>query len=166
MTWAQPQESGPPASFYPVLVVNLVSYQFRTPYKPLTMASFSQLPNEIIILVAKAIPHQKDLSSLGRTNRRLYDLLHAYSCRFNIQHHQAFGLIFAAESGRCSLAKKFLDAGASIASFGPQSEHDEWKGWNPLEAAAKTRHTETLKTLLAEPRPDRRYTPAKPRYLL
>lgn len=130
------------------------------------MASLSQLPNEIIMLVAKAVPHQKDLSSLVRTNRRLYDLLHAYLCRFNIQHHQASGLLFAAENGRCSLAKKFLDAGASIASFGPQSEHDEWKGWNPLEAAAQTRHTKTLKTLLAEPRQDRRYTPAQLRYLL
>jgi ankyrin repeat protein len=130
------------------------------------MTSFSQLPNEIIVLVAKAISHQKDLSAMVRTNRRLYDLLHAYLCRFNIQHHQASGLLFAAENGRCSLSKKFLDAGASIASFGPQSEHDEWKGWNPLEAAAQTRHTETLKTLLAESRPGRTYTPAQLRNLL
>ncbi|KAJ5958399.1 uncharacterized protein N7479_005549 [Penicillium vulpinum] len=43
------------------------------------------LPNEIFMLVAENLSTERDISSLMRTNRVLYDLLITYLYKFNMR---------------------------------------------------------------------------------
>ncbi|KAJ5824059.1 hypothetical protein N7447_006399 [Penicillium robsamsonii] len=122
------------------------------------MANFSQLPNEILLLVAKYLYSQKDINALVRTNWRLYHLLYAFLCHFNIQHHKSSGLLSAAGSGNFTIVEQFLDVGASISSFELKPD----RGWsvesfrrqdNPLLRAAQNGHVELLKTMLSGTHP-------------
>src|SRR4051812_9067142 len=113
------------------------------------MAQLLELPNELLLLIARYLPYQKDINSLVQTNRQLYVLLNVFLCKFNIQHHQSSALTWAASNGNDHLAKRMLEAGASIASF-DTSETAE----NPLLCAVIAGHISTLKVMLSEKRPD------------
>lgn len=122
--------------------------------------SFSQLPNELLLLVAKSLSSQNNISALVRINWRLYYLLHPFLCQFNAQYHQGSGLLSAARNGNSSLIKRFLHVGTNIASFEPLC-NDAYLGYeretqrNPLLLAAQNDHIETLEILLSETRPSR-----------
>lgn len=136
------------------------------------MANFSQVPNEILLLVAKSLSSQKDINALVRTNWRLCHLLHAFLCDFNIQHHQSSGLLYTAGSGNSTLVKKFLNAGASIASFELLPDEDETdfeefeKQDSPLLRAAQNGHVGLLNTMLSETNPSRACIPPQLRTVL
>ncbi|PLN86075.1 ankyrin repeat-containing domain protein [Aspergillus taichungensis] len=125
------------------------------------MAQLLDLPHELLLLIARYLPSQKDINSLVQTNRQLYALLNVFLCKFNIRHHRSSALTWAARNGKNDLIKRMLDAGASIASF-DTSEGAE----NPLLSAAIESHISSLKVMLAEKRPDRTSSPYQKRRAL
>ncbi|KAJ5135358.1 ankyrin repeat protein [Penicillium bovifimosum] len=124
------------------------------------MAQLLELPNELLLLIARYLPYQKDINSFVQTNRQLYVLLNVFLCKFNIQHHQSSALTWAASNGNDHLAKRMLEAGVSIASF------DTSETANPLLRAVIAGHISTLKVMLSEKRPDRVSSPFQKRRVL
>lgn len=155
------------------------SWKLLTLYSPLpiyveyfAMAKLSQLPNEILLLVAKSVSNQRDINALVQTNWRLYRPFHAFLCIFNIQHHQSSGLLFAASSENSTLVNEFLDAGASIASFEllPDDDETDFDNFDKQDSlllrAAQNGHVELLKTMLSETNPSRACIPPQLRTVL
>ncbi|KAJ5951331.1 uncharacterized protein N7479_009744 [Penicillium vulpinum] len=127
------------------------------------MSQLDSLPTEILLSVAQYLPTQKNFSAFVRTTRRTYTVLQTYLYKNNINNHGSTALIWAAKHGYTTLAKKLLDAGASISVLKSHSNHLRSPTTNvcisgsALSLAARGSHIETLACLLAETRPDRRW---------
>lgn len=78
---------------------------------PLSMRLLD-LPNEILLLIAKSSDYSWDISCFSQVNRRLYFLLDGLAYQHDQRHHDSSLLVWAARNGVVSIARKMLDNGA------------------------------------------------------
>ncbi|RAH74820.1 ankyrin repeat domain-containing protein [Aspergillus aculeatinus CBS 121060] len=139
------------------------------------MASFSRLPDELLLLVAQQLTTQPDIYHLTQVDARCYRALHSHLCVHNVQHHGSTALLWAAQKGKLPLIAKLLAAGANIVTWSRQEETREdsvGEKWiffppeNPLLEAAQGGHTAALQLMLAENRPNQAASPDQLRTLL
>lgn len=64
---------------------------------PLMTMGLSELPTEILLMIASCLSQESHINALIRTNRRLYRELHQVLPFFNAQYLHAFALFFAVE---------------------------------------------------------------------
>ena len=76
------------------------------------MPSIANLPNELVALVLEGLKSQRDIASLGRTNRKLYEAVTPVLYRNAVDRRDMWPLAFAAFSGQASTMEKILAAGA------------------------------------------------------
>ena len=69
------------------------------------------LPNEVLLLISTSLGHERNISALSRTNRRLYSCLQRFLIQYNIQHSRSSVLLWAAERGNESLTRTVLEEG-------------------------------------------------------
>ncbi|KAF4467239.1 ankyrin repeat-containing [Fusarium albosuccineum] len=102
---------------------------------------FLSLPNEVILLIGENIASEADLNSLIRVNSRLHNILigHIYRYNSNVCHSSA--LLWAAEHGQESTARKSLDAGSNVETVNEQDQ-------TPLSLAAAQGHVPLVRLLL------------------
>lgn len=81
------------------------------------MTRLDQLPLELLCLILRGLPSERDINAFVQTNQSLYRLLHFFLCQHNIQFHQSSALLWAAKNGYTDLAERLLNAGANIAAF-------------------------------------------------
>lgn len=86
-----------------------------------TMA-LSRLPNELLLLLISHIHSEADFASLAQANRRLYKTLIPYLYQRNARNSQGSALLYAAEYGRLSTAKKAVEAGVDVNMKTPPPE--------------------------------------------
>ncbi|KAL2215985.1 ankyrin repeat-containing domain protein [Thermoascus aurantiacus ATCC 26904] len=98
------------------------------------------LPNELLLCLADAIPSESDLNALTRTNRRLHALINGYLYRRNAQHRQSgtLALRWAAIRNRERTALLSLAAGADIEAKGSNSYSKKER--NPFDLLAWKKH--------------------------
>ncbi|KAJ5534164.1 hypothetical protein N7527_000418 [Penicillium freii] len=127
------------------------------------MTQLDQLPLELLCLIVRGLPSERDINAFVQTNQNLYRLLHFFLCQHNIQFHQSSALLWAAKNGYTDLAKRLLNAEANIAAFESPAEiahtidtRDLLKEVeNPLLYAAQGGHLGTLNSMLSEAQSDR-----------
>ncbi|KAF7139749.1 hypothetical protein CNMCM5793_007903 [Aspergillus hiratsukae] len=73
--------------------------------------SLSELPNEIILAIAKALHSEGAVNALARTSRHLYSLLNPFLYKY---HADLAALRWAAEQGYASTLINLLDAGIDL----------------------------------------------------
>lgn len=138
------------------------------------MTQLDQLLLELLCLIVRGLPSERDINAFVQTNQNLYRLLHFFLCQHNIQFHQSSALLWAAKYGYTDLAKRLLNAGANIAAFESPAEiahtidtRDLLKEVkNPLLYAAQGGHLGTLNSMLSEAQSDRVCSPAQLRTVL
>ncbi|OAQ70165.1 ankyrin repeats (3 copies) domain-containing protein [Pochonia chlamydosporia 170] len=112
-------------------------------------ASFLELPDELILLLADCLVAETDLNPLVRTNKRLNTILDpvlytrhvrlsAKRARHSNTHKGCWALLWAAAHGRLPTAKKAIQAGAHIdgrmmapedSDFDSEHSEDDESGW-------------------------------------
>ncbi|CEL04112.1 hypothetical protein ASPCAL05244 [Aspergillus calidoustus] len=122
------------------------------------MARLAELPSEVLLLIIEKFSRQRDISSLARSTKRLYNLYHPYLCRYNVRHDGSSALTWAIKNGHTRLLGQLQDGGASLLSFEPQtpdlfSDDQLQTIEQPLLLAAKEGRREVLELLLAWPLP-------------
>lgn len=70
------------------------------------------LPNEILLLIAKSSDYSWDISCFSQANCRLHSLLDGLAYQHDQRHHDSSLLVWAAKNGVVSIARKMLDNGA------------------------------------------------------
>jgi len=78
-----------------------------------TEAMLLNLPNETLLQIADHLEHERNISALSRTNRRLYSCLQRFLLQYNIQNSGSSVLLWASEHGDETLIKTVLDEGGS-----------------------------------------------------
>ncbi|OIW32003.1 ankyrin, partial [Coniochaeta ligniaria NRRL 30616] len=76
------------------------------------MPSIASLPNELVAFVLENLKSQRDIASLCRVNRMLYEAVSPVLYKNAVDHRDMWPLAFAAFSGRASTMRKILAAGA------------------------------------------------------
>ena len=100
----------------------------------LTM-NFSSIPNEIILEIADRLSNRRDISSLTRVSWRFHHLLDEYLHCYNIKCQRSSALLWAAENGRESTARKLLRLGADVnvdLSMTARGRYRSTAGFDPL----------------------------------
>lgn len=113
--------------------------------------AFLSLPNEIIVEIVEELERERDICSLMRVNRRLYDLFDDYLYRYNIKYRRSYALFWAAKHGRESTARKMLHLGANVNTRfhkGIGTEGRPPAGLTALHVAAVKGHLAIVKLLL------------------
>ncbi len=112
--------------------------------------AFLNLPNEIIIDIVERLKRERDICSLMRANRRLYQLFDNYLYRYNIKYRRSSALFWAAKHNRESTARKMLHLGANVnVEFqGTNTKGRSLAGLTPLHVAAWEGHLAIVKLLL------------------
>ncbi|KAH8912410.1 ankyrin [Coniochaeta sp. PMI_546] len=77
------------------------------------MPSIATLPNELIAFVLENLRSQRDIASLCKVNRKLYEAVTPVLYKNAVDRRDMWPLAFAAFSGRASTMRKILAAGAS-----------------------------------------------------
>lgn len=70
------------------------------------------LPNEILLLIAKSSDYPWEISCFSQANRHLHSLLDGLAYQHDQRHHDSSLLVWAAKNGIVSIASKMLDKGA------------------------------------------------------
>ncbi|KAJ5097342.1 hypothetical protein N7456_008063 [Penicillium angulare] len=133
-----------------------------------------ELPVDIILLIAKWLHKEKDISAFARTTRSLHDCLNLYLCQYNVRHNGGSALLWASRFGYTLLANLLFHVGADIAAFEHKAErHHEFDIFensafsiathrkrdineilepveNPLLLAAKGNHISILRLMLSQ----------------
>lgn len=102
---------------------------------------FLDLPDELLLLVGKVIPLQRDLSSLTKTNRRLYCLLSDLLLKINMQDSNSSALVYAAQHGNLAVVQRMVELGADIHATNPDA-------YTVLDCAASEGHAGIVRYLL------------------
>ena len=113
--------------------------------------AFLDLPNEIIIEIVERFERERDICSLMRVNRRLYDLFDDYLYCYDIKYRRSYALFWAAKHGRESTARKLLHLGANVNikdSEGNRHRGKPLADLTPLHVAAVKGHLAIVKLLL------------------
>ncbi|KAJ5683303.1 hypothetical protein N7462_006468 [Penicillium macrosclerotiorum] len=115
------------------------------------------LPNEIIILIAKFIDDKRSLDALAKTNRSLYPVANEVLYIRNARHERSSAIVWGAENAVTGTVLMALDFGANINAMDPIRR-------TPLHIAAEQGNLELIKILLGRGAdtnvPDRNgYTP-------
>ena len=74
----------------------------------------SQLPQELLLLIADSLEFLRDVNSLCQTNRSLYHTLNSYLYNYNVRHHESDVLQWAAIHGLVEVVKTARQHGADI----------------------------------------------------
>lgn len=72
--------------------------------------SLSDLPNELLLMIARHLRKQADINSLANTDHRLHSLLQPVLYRCNATHYRRSALAFGAFFGYTSVVQKSLEA--------------------------------------------------------
>lgn len=102
--------------------------------------SLLHLPAELLLLVANFLD-EGDMNALAQANRRLYSLLNPYLYRRNSLKSQSSALLWAAQRGMETTARKCLSEGANIGVM-------DSLGRTPLFRAASKGHQGVIELLL------------------
>ncbi|KAL4736625.1 ankyrin repeat-containing domain protein [Aspergillus similis] len=104
---------------------------------------FLDLPDELLLLVGEVISLQRDLSSLTKTNRRLYCLLSDLLFRNNMQDSNSSALVYAAQHGNLAVAQRMVQLGADINATNADA-------YTALDCAASEGHAYIVRYLLGK----------------
>lgn len=110
------------------------------------------LPNELLLHIARFLPNQEDVSDLSRANRLLHTVLDSYLYRYNVHHDNAFALSFGAYVGCRTVVEKCLAAKPPNIDAPPHCLPGRSRGWpshNALCNAITRQHTDLVELLLA-----------------
>ncbi|KAL4819547.1 ankyrin repeat-containing domain protein [Aspergillus spinulosporus] len=102
---------------------------------------FLDLPDELLLLVGEVIPLQRDLSSLTKTNRRLYCLLSDLLLKINMQESNSSALVYAAQHGNLTVVQRMIELGADVNATNPDA-------YTALDCAASEGHADITRYLL------------------
>ncbi|KAL4978317.1 ankyrin repeat-containing domain protein [Aspergillus desertorum] len=102
---------------------------------------FLDLPDELLLSVGEVISSQHDLSSLTKTNRRLYCLLSDLLLRNNMQSSNSSALVQAAQHGNLTIVQRMIELGADIDATNPDA-------YTALDCAASEGHADIVRCLL------------------
>lgn len=119
----------------------------------------SNLPNELIIVVAEFLVKTADINALAQVNSRFYHLLNGYLYRHNSKYNGGSALVWATKRNNISTARKAVQAGAradeTLVNFVPGQHFvlsamyfPVWVA--PLALAMKLRRKEIVQLLLAQ----------------
>ncbi|KAH8700983.1 hypothetical protein BGW36DRAFT_357616 [Talaromyces proteolyticus] len=75
--------------------------------------SFTNLPNELVLLIAKT-PDQSYLNALVRISQHLYELLLLYLYKYNVRYYNSLTLLHTACQGIHWLAVEVFKAGGRL----------------------------------------------------
>ncbi|KAI9043104.1 ankyrin repeat domain-containing protein [Aspergillus affinis] len=110
------------------------------------------LPNELLLYIARFLPSQEDVSYLCCANRLLHAVLDSYLYHFNVHHDNAFALTFGAHVGCRTVVVKCLAAKPPNIDAPPYRLPGRSRGWpsrNALCNAIIRQHTDLVELLLA-----------------
>ena len=110
--------------------------------------AFLNLPNEIIIDIVERLDRERDIYSLVRVNRRLYQLFDDDLYCYNIKYKRSSALFWAAKRNRESTARKLLHFGANVNIEFSKGTGSPLAGLTPLHVAAEKGHLAIVKLLL------------------
>ncbi|CBF86658.1 hypothetical protein AN2346.2 [Aspergillus nidulans FGSC A4] len=102
---------------------------------------FLDLPDELLLFVGEVIPLQRDLSSLTKTNRRLYCLLSDLLLKINMKDSNSSALVYAAQHGNLAVVQRMVELGADINATNPDA-------YTVLDCAASEGHADIVRYLL------------------
>ncbi|KAK3943224.1 putative ankyrin repeat protein [Diplogelasinospora grovesii] len=107
-------------------------------------ASISALPTEIVVFVIENLDRLKDLSSLARSNRKLYSIVNPILYKRTVTIGDPWPLAWAAHCGVAGTLRKALTAGANPNyQFIDAMRATDWKKTNiALRAAAENEDNE------------------------
>lgn len=105
--------------------------------------SLSELPNELIQLIADNFVLHCDINAFCRASRRLYSLLNPFLYFCNARYSNSAALPLLSHRGYTSLVRMMLDAGAPLDARGDQYYH-------PMGLAAAAGHAENRGVIPAE----------------
>lgn len=74
--------------------------------------AFSDLPGEVILLIADQLTSERDISSLARTSSAVYSLVNPYLYRLQTHEPYPSALYFAVLYDRAGTAERFFAAAA------------------------------------------------------
>lgn len=83
------------------------------------MTHFTDLSEDVLLLIAGQIEHERDFSCLVRTTRALYGLLNGKLYSDNVCFHDNWALTWAAHYNRVDTAERLLVGGAPPSPRGP-----------------------------------------------
>lgn len=116
----------------------------------------SELPSEIILIIAECLESQPTINALAQTSSAFYALLNPFLYRYHVQHRvPAPALEWAAERGHAGTLQKLLKAGADIYCKRPWSLEPRSFYFHPINRAAERGHTRIVEILLDEGMHDR-----------
>jgi ankyrin repeat protein len=98
------------------------------------------LPNELLLAIAKPLDSQRDINALVQTNRHFYNILNSCLYAHNVKYHRGFALEWSATNGVLESAKKSIQQGAQI-QIGDSSQ--------PLLNAANNGHANMVAYLIS-----------------
>lgn len=120
-----------------------------------------KLPNEIVLMIGNNLDSQRDLYSLVQVNRQFYGLLNHLLYRYNMEHYDGCGIIWAAQRGYLGVLKGFVAAGFDVQYKSPEEylrrgiyvmgrRPDAFDLNDPILHASKNGHLDVVKYLLTE----------------
>ena len=105
--------------------------------------SLTDLPYELLTIVAHNIPAEKDLNCLAQTSRYVYNIINPYLYHHQISDHHSSALLWAAQHLSAASCRRLLQEGAN-------AEVRDTFGQTPLILAAFNGHETILRLLLAD----------------
>ncbi|KAF1997664.1 ankyrin, partial [Amniculicola lignicola CBS 123094] len=110
-------------------------------------------PDELLLCIADYLETERDVNALSQVNRRLCSLLDTYLYCHNVQCSNSSALVWAAEKGEVSTARKLLEqrANVEIMSGRISCYPHTYTDVKPLWLAAWWGHIEMVKLLLEVP---------------
>ena len=116
--------------------------------------AFLSLPNEIIMDIVENLDKEQDINSMIRVSRRFYNLFDEYLYCFNIKHRRSSALLWVANHGRESTARRLLHLGADVDVKVPKARSNRSNrtrstdGLTPPHLAASKGHLAMVQLLL------------------
>lgn len=111
--------------------------------------SLLDLPNEILLYIARFLPDQEDVSDFSRTNRHLHAVIDSYLYQYNVRYDNAYALTFGAYKGRRAVVEKALAAKPPDINAPPYRQLTRsWTSHNALCNAIKGQHSDLVELLL------------------
>ncbi|PYI08943.1 hypothetical protein BO78DRAFT_395250 [Aspergillus sclerotiicarbonarius CBS 121057] len=115
----------------------------------------SELPTELIYMIADVLDSQHAINAFARTDRALFARLNPYLYRYHVKHSvPSSALMWAAERGDSELLKRLLSAGVDI--YNPYEWDNLDTGFkfchlgydHPIIEASYSGHVEFVETML------------------